>query len=121
MPVIGILSGLASDRVSHILDALLRGLKQAGYYRRPKRCHRISFRGRFDRLPALAADLVRRQVTAIATLGGTIAVLEGGNNTDSHRVHSGRRSDQVHFGPDCGIQAAGIMQVSSFMFQVSGW
>ena len=61
MPVIGLLCG--TDREASRLDAILRGLNEAGYVE--GRNVAIEYRfaeGRLDRLPALAADLVRRRV-----------------------------------------------------------
>ena len=61
MPVIGLLSG--TDREASRLDAIWRGLNEAGYV--DGRNVAIEYRraeGRLDRLPALAADLVRRRV-----------------------------------------------------------
>ena len=61
MPVIGLLSG--TDREASRLDAIWRGLNEAGYVE--GRNVAIEYRfaeGRLDRLPALAADLVRRRV-----------------------------------------------------------
>jgi putative ABC transport system substrate-binding protein len=59
-----------------LLDAFKRGLAQAGYVE--GQTVSLEYRwaeGRFDRLPALAADLVRRNVSAIVTLSGTISAL----------------------------------------------
>jgi putative tryptophan/tyrosine transport system substrate-binding protein len=59
-----------------LLDAFKRGLAQAGYVE--GQTVALEYRwaeGRFDRLPALAADLVRRNVAAIVTLSGTISAL----------------------------------------------
>ena len=67
MPVIGLLSG--TDRDARQLAAIWRGLNEAGYVE--GRNVAIEYRwaeGQYDRLPALVADLVRRQVTAIATV-----------------------------------------------------
>src|SRR6516164_2833785 len=61
MPVIGLLSG--TDREASRLDAIWRGLNEAGYVE--GRNVAIEYRwaeGRLDRLPSLAADLVRRRV-----------------------------------------------------------
>ena len=67
MPVIGLLSG--TDRDPRQLAAIWRGLNEAGYVE--GRNVAIEYRwaeGHYDRLPALVADLVRRQVTVIATV-----------------------------------------------------
>ena len=73
MPVIGFLSSrMASERTSVLLDAFRHGLNEAGYVE--GQTVAIEYRWaelRNDRLSAMAADLVRRQVAVIAAAGGT--------------------------------------------------
>ena len=74
MPVIGLLSG--TDRDASRLDAIWRGLNEAGYVE--GRNVAIEYRwaeGRLDRLPALAADLVRRRVAVIVAVQSAAAPL----------------------------------------------
>jgi putative ABC transport system substrate-binding protein len=76
MPVVGYLSGLSRTATPAYLAAFQQGLDAAGYVQ--GRTVAIEYRwaeGRYDRLPALADDLVRRQVAVIAATGGTAAVL----------------------------------------------
>jgi putative ABC transport system substrate-binding protein len=76
IPVIGYLSGVSRDESADRLAAFLRGLNQAGY--REGRNVAIEFRwagGNYDRLPALAAELVRQSVTILVATGGPRAVL----------------------------------------------
>ena len=72
MPVIGFLRSTSIERSSHLVAAFLQGLKETGYaegqnvaivYR--------SAEGQYDRLAALAADLVQRRVNVIVATGGS--------------------------------------------------
>jgi putative tryptophan/tyrosine transport system substrate-binding protein len=72
MPVIGFLGGTSPDTFADRLRAFRQGLKDAGYVEGENVA--IEYRwaeNQIDRLPALAADLVRRQVAAIVASAGT--------------------------------------------------
>ena len=74
MPVIGYLSTRSAASDGPMVAAFRRGLNSTGYVE--GRNVAIEFRwgeGLYDRLPTLAADLVRRQVAVIVTSGGGIA------------------------------------------------
>jgi putative tryptophan/tyrosine transport system substrate-binding protein len=69
VPVIGWLSGWASETDSYFLTAFMQGLKELGYVEGQNVAIERRRTDQYDRLPALAADLVRRQVAVIATAG----------------------------------------------------
>ena len=76
MPMIGFLSGTSSAPFAHLVVAYRQGLREMGYVE--GRNLAIEFRwaeGQYDRLPDMAADLVRRQVAVITTTGGDPAAL----------------------------------------------
>ena len=71
MPVIGFLHGGSLAAFAPFLDGFHRGLKESGYTEGKNVV--IEYRwaeNQYDRLPEMAADLVRRQVTVIFTGGG---------------------------------------------------
>jgi putative tryptophan/tyrosine transport system substrate-binding protein len=76
LPVIGYLGSETPNLFATRLSSFRQGLSQTGYDE--GRNVTIEYRwaeGRNDRLPALAADLVRRQVTVLAAPGSAAAAL----------------------------------------------
>jgi putative ABC transport system substrate-binding protein len=101
MPVVGVLINRAPGAIPQYVDAFRRGLGETGYvegqnvaivYRWPEE------EGRFDRLPELAADLVRRRVAVIATLGGNLATLAAKAATTTIPIVFGVGEDPVKLG-----------------------
>src|SRR5262245_31114478 len=71
MPVIGFLNHQSPETIGDLLRAFRRGLKDAGYVEGENVAIAYRFaENQIDRLPELAADLVRRRVAVIATTGG---------------------------------------------------
>src|SRR2546423_415002 len=72
MPVIGFLEPRSPDTIADQLRAFRQGLKDTGYVEGENVA--VEYRwaeNQPDRLPALAAELVRRQVAVIVAAGGT--------------------------------------------------
>ena len=73
-PIVGFLHYGSPDELGHLATAVRQGLKEAGFVEGQNVA--IEYRwaeGHYDRLPALAADLVRRQVTVITAGGNSSA------------------------------------------------
>jgi len=76
LPVIGFLHSASPEAYANRVAAFRKGLGEAGYVEAQNVA--IEFRwaaGQDDRLPDLAADLIRRRVAVIATPGSTPASL----------------------------------------------
>jgi putative tryptophan/tyrosine transport system substrate-binding protein len=74
LPVIGYLSGGASGPFAAFLAAFRKGLGEIGYVEGQNVAFEYRWaEGHYDRLPALAAELVERKVDLIAASGGDFA------------------------------------------------
>ena len=76
MPVIGYLSARSPEDTAHLVEAFRRGLSETGFFEG----HNVRIEygwafGHQDRLPALAADLVRKPVNVLVSTGGESAAL----------------------------------------------
>ena len=101
LPVIGILGGVSPEPpgVQANLAALRRGLAEIGY----TEGHNVAFEYRWaerqlDRLPALAAELVTRQVDVIVTEGSDSTTLAAKNATSTIPIVFHGGSDPVRMG-----------------------
>jgi len=76
MPVIGYLSARSPQDTMHLVEAFRRGLAEAGFVEGQNVLieYRWAF-GQHDRLPELAADLVRKPLTVLVSTGGEVAAL----------------------------------------------
>jgi len=76
IPVVGLLGSASFDDRSHLLAAFRQGMNELGYVEgRTVAFEYRSAEGQYDRLPSLAAELVRHQVAVIVTSGAPASAL----------------------------------------------
>ena len=99
MPVIGFLSSVSPEPFAPMVAAFRQGLKETGYV--DGQNVSIEYRwaeGQYDRLPALAADLVDRRVAVITATGGPASGLAAKAATSSIPIVFISGSDPVNVG-----------------------
>jgi putative ABC transport system substrate-binding protein len=76
LPVVGFINGASADASASRGAAFRKGLNETGYVEGQNVTVEYHWlEGHYDRVPALLADLVRRQVAVIATPGSNVAAL----------------------------------------------
>jgi putative tryptophan/tyrosine transport system substrate-binding protein len=99
MPVIGVLAAPTEASYGPYIDAFRKGLKETGYTEGQNVA--IEYRwaeGQYDRLPAMATDLVARQVAVMVTIGGIPAALAAKAATSTIPIVFGVAEDPVKVG-----------------------
>jgi len=82
IPVIGFLNAQTAAEFAHLVTEFRRGLNQAGFVEGQNVAIEYRWADRqFDRLPGLAADLVRRQVAVMVATGGAHAAAIAASKT----------------------------------------
>src|SRR5215467_9076185 len=99
MPVIGFLSSRSPEDSAHLVPAFAAGLAEGDYVE--GRNLSIEFRwarGRYDLLPAMAAELVSRRVAVLTTAGGEPSPLAAKRATSTIPIVFGIGGDPVALG-----------------------
>jgi ABC-type uncharacterized transport system substrate-binding protein len=94
---VGFLASASADGYAWALPPLREGLAAAGYVE--GRNLTIEYRWadyQYDRLPALAADLVRRPVAMIFATGGVVSAIAAKSSTATVPIVFAQGSDPVH-------------------------
>ena len=99
LPVIGFLGGTSPDTFADRVRAFRQGLKDTGYVEGENVA--IEYRwaeGQYERLPELAAELVRRKVAVIVATGGSTSAFAAKAATTTIPIVFGVAEDPVRLG-----------------------
>src|SRR5262245_22958935 len=119
MPVIGILAAPAPPYTENV-SGFRRGLNEAGFVEGQNVAMELRWaEGQLDRLPALAADLVKRQVAVIIAVGGTAPLAAAKNATSTIPIVFHMGADPVSLGfvksfnrPGGNVTGVSLLQVA---------
>jgi putative ABC transport system substrate-binding protein len=99
LPVVGFINGGSTDGSARYAAAFRKGLNETGYVEGQNVTVEYHWlEGHYDRLPALLADLVRRQVVVIATPASAPAALAAKAATATIPIVFGVAQDPVQLG-----------------------
>ena len=108
MPVIGYLSTLSPDTNAPRLQAFERGLKEFGFVENQNVAIEYRFvQGQYDRLPAMAEELLRHRVAVIVAVGGEQSALAAKAATATIPIVFVMGSDPVKAGLVAGYNRPG--------------
>ncbi|MFZ0721032.1 MAG: ABC transporter substrate-binding protein [Xanthobacteraceae bacterium] len=99
LPVVGFINPRSPEASARNVAAFRKGLNETGYIEGQNvTVEYLYLEGAYDRLPAMVADLVRRQVAVIATPGNTPAALAAKAATVTIPIVFGVGEDPVRLG-----------------------
>jgi putative ABC transport system substrate-binding protein len=99
MPVIGFMSGRSPEDSVHLLATFRQGLSEMGFAEGQNVVIEFRWaRGQYDRLPALATELVERPVAVLAALGGDASSIVAKRATSVIPIVFGIGGDPVQAG-----------------------
>ena len=122
MPVVGFLSSRSPGESSGVLAAFYQGLREAGFIEGKNVL--IAFRwaeGRYDRLPALAADLIGLPVTALFTAGGAASALAAKAATSTIPIVFSAVNEPVQLGLVASLSRPGGNVTGMSTFAAEFW
>jgi putative tryptophan/tyrosine transport system substrate-binding protein len=99
LPVLGFLASASEARYTETAAAVRRGLNEAGYVEKQNLL--IDYRWadfQYERLPALAAELVKRPVDAIFATGSVVSAIAAKRATASIPIVFANGSDPIQYG-----------------------
>jgi ABC-type uncharacterized transport system substrate-binding protein len=117
MPVVGFLGSASEATSRHFVKAFLESLGEGGFV--DNRNVRIEYRwadNQYDRLPALASELVTSAVAVIVASGGPVAALAAKAATSTIPIVFTATSDPVKLGLVASINRPGGNVTGSAMF-----
>jgi putative tryptophan/tyrosine transport system substrate-binding protein len=122
MPVVAFINGGEADAAARYLAAFRKGLREVGYVEAQNvtvEYHWLG--GRYEGVPALMANLVRRQVALIATPGTNVGALAAKAATATIPIVFGSAEDPVKLGLVASLARPGgnATGVNFFAYEVA--